>query len=135
MHMLGLYLESPPLSAMAVPRARLRARLAANGSLGDEDDFLASPPVGTQWTADEVMSLLLCASKAPLERSKQSNAIGAACAKAAGAAIKAALPKVRAERKRSEEVMVQRCGVAPVGHEFSISFSIGSCDERNHCLM
>ena len=91
--------------------------------------------MGRQVIAGVVRSAALRAIKAPLERSKQSNAIGAACAKAAGAAIKAALPKVRAERKRSEEVMVQRCGVAPVGHEFSISFSIRSCDERNHCLM
>ena len=118
-----------------MPRARLIARLAANGSVVDEGEFLASPPVGMHRTANEVMSLLLSARRAPLERSKQSNAIGAACAKAAGAARKAALPKVRAERKRSEEVMVQRCEVAPVGHEFSISFSIRSCDERNHCLM
>ena len=88
-----------------------------------------------QVIAGVVKSAALRATKAPLERSKQSNAIGAACAKAAGAARKAALPKVRAERKRSEEVMVQRCEVVPVGYEFSISFSVGSCDERNHCLM
>lgn len=37
--LLGRYLESPPLSSTAVPRARFSARLAANGSVGGEEDF------------------------------------------------------------------------------------------------
>ncbi len=91
--------------------------------------------MGRHVIAGVVRSAALRASKAPLERSKQSNAIGADCAKAAGAARKAALPKVRAERKRSEEVMVQRCEVAPVGHELSISFCNRSRDEQNHDVL